>query len=426
MANEELDGKAMEIISDFHLHSRYAMACSPSTTIQGLALEAKEKGIKLLSTGDFTHPAWFNEIKENLVEHKEGIYKLKNSKLPTLFVLGVEVCTIFNKEGKTRKIHNCILAPSISAAQQVNDVLSKRGPLDSDGRPVFNMQASELVEMLMEIDKSIVVFPAHIWTPYFGALGSMSGFDSIKDAYEDQAHNIHALETGLSSDPIMNWRLSELDNITLLSNSDAHSLHKLGREANVLDIPEDKLSFKEISNAIIKKDPEKIKLTIEFYPEEGKYHFDGHRRCGISLSPKEAKKYNNICPVCRKKLTIGVLHRVNELADRPEGYKPKNAIPYLHTIPLREVVAYMMNKNESSTAVDETLKKLVSSFGSEFNVLLNEDISELEEIDRDLGVAINRIRKERVHLIPGYDGVFGVIDIMDRIKEEKKGTQRTL
>ncbi len=416
----------MEIISDFHIHSRYAMACSPSITIRGLAQEAQEKGINLLSTGDFTHPSWLSEIKENLEEYKNGIYTLKGSKSGTMFVLGVEVCTIFSKEERTRKIHNCILAPSIAVAEQVNDALSRRGPLDSDGRPIFNMQASELVEMLMEIDKSIVIFPAHIWTPYFGALGSISGFDSIKDAYEDQTKNIHALETGLSSDPLMNWRLSELDNITLLSNSDAHSLHKLGREANVLEMPEDKLSFKEISNAIVKKDPKKIKLTIEFYPEEGKYHFDGHRKCNISLSPQEAHKYNNMCPVCRKSLTIGVLHRVDDLADRPEGYKPKNAIPYLHTVPLREVVAYMMKKSESSTAVDEALKKLVSSFGSEFNVLLNEDISKLEGVDKGLGIAIERIRKEKVHLIAGYDGVFGVIDIMDRIKEEKRGTQKTL
>ncbi len=416
----------MEIISDFHIHSRYAMACSPSITIKGLAHEAQEKGIKLLSTGDFTHPSWFSEIKENLSEYQNGIYSLKGEKSGTMFVLGVEICTIFNKDGKTRKIHNCVLAPNIAVAEQINDVLSKRGPLTSDGRPVFNMHASELVEILMEIDKSITVFPAHIWTPYFGALGSMSGFDSIKDAYEDQAKNIHALETGLSSDPKMNWRLSSLDKITLLSNSDAHSLHKLGREANVLEISEDKLSYGEIADCIIKKDPKRIKLTVEFYPEEGKYHFDGHRKCNISLSPQEAEKYNNICPVCRKNLTIGVLHRVNDLADRSEGYTPKNAIPYLHTVPLREVVAYIMKKNDSSPAVDEALRKLVSSFGSEFNVLLNEDISKLEGVDKELGIAIERIRKERVHLIPGHDGVFGVIDIMDKIKENKHGTQMTL
>ncbi len=402
------------------------MACSKNITIPGIAAEAQSKGIDLLSTGDFTHPSWFGEIKENLVEYKDGIYKLKNSKLKTMFVMGVEVCTIFSKGGRARKIHNCIIAPSIETAAQINDVLAKRGSLTSDGRPVFGMEASELVEMLMEIDKSIIVFPAHIWTPYFGALGSMSGFNSIKDAYEDQSNHIHALETGLSSDPQMNWRLSSLDKITLLSNSDAHSLPKLGREANVLDIPEDKLSYKEIADSIARKDPRRIKLTIEFYPEEGKYHYDGHRQCKVSLSPEQSKKYNNICPVCRKKLTIGVLNRIDKLADRPEGYKPENAIPYLHSIPLREIIAYILEKNENSPIVDGMLSKLVDNFGSEFNVLLNEDVSKLEGVDKDLGNAIDRVRKERVHLIPGYDGVFGVIDIMDRVKEEKKGLQQTL
>ncbi len=416
----------MEIISDFHIHSRYAMACSPSITIQGLAHAAQEKGIKLLSTGDFTHPSWLSEIKENLAEYKDGIYTLKGNKSSTMFVLGVEVCTIFSKDGRTRKIHNCILVPSIAVAEQVNDVLSRRGPLDFDGRPVFNMHASELVEILMEIDKSILVFPAHIWTPYFGAMGSMSGFDSIKDAYADQAKHIHAFEMGLSSDSVMNWLLSELDNLTFLSNSDAHSLHKLGRESNVFEISQDKLSYKEITDAIVKKDPGRIKLNIEFYPEEGKYHFDGHRHCNISLSPKEAKKYNNMCPVCGRKLTIGVMHRVDALADRPDGYRPKNAIPYIHSVPLREVIAYVLKKNENSMAVQEMLSKVVLEFGSEFNILINEDISKLEGVDKELGNAIDRIRKENVHLIPGYDGVFGVVDILDRIKEEKKGTQKTL
>ncbi len=416
----------MEIISDFHIHSRYAMACSKNITIPGIASEASKKGIKLLSTGDFTHPAWFAEIKENLVEDPEGIYKLKNSKLETMFVMGVEVCTIFTKDNKARKIHNCILAPSMETAGQISDALAKYGSLNSDGRPILLMQASELVELLMGIDKSIVVFPAHIWTPYFGALGSMSGFDSIKDAYEDQSMHIHALEMGLSSDPKMNWRLSALDKITLLSNSDSHSLQKMGREANALEIGEDRLSYAEISDAIVRKDPKRIKMNIKFYPEAGKYHFDGHRQCGISLSPEEAKKYNGICPVCRKKLTIGVLHRVDDLADRPEGYTPINPIPYRHTMPLREVIAYILKKNENSVAVEAMLEKLVNEFGTEFNVLLNEDIGKLENIDKELGTAIGNIRKERVNLIPGYDGVFGVVDIMNRIKKEKKGSQKTL
>lgn len=416
----------MEVISDFHIHSRYAMACSNAITIEGIAHTAKEIGINLVGTGDFTHPDWFKEIKAMLVEDQQGLYKLKGSEVSTRFILSSEICTVYSRGGKARRVHNCVLAPSMDVVQQINDQLGKRGNLKADGRPIIGMSCAELVSMLMNIDKSIIVFPAHIWTPYFGAFGEMSGFDSMKDAYEEQVKNIHAYETGLSSDPPINWQVSELDKYTVLSNSDAHSLPKMGREANVFEIPKENLSYKQIADAIVKKDPKRIKMTVEFYPEEGKYHFDGHMECKVSLSPKEAMKYNNICPVCRKKLTIGVLHRVADLSDRPEGFKPGNAIPFVHSVPLREVIAYLLKKPATAPVVNETLNDLVKKFGSEFNVMLNSDLNSLSETNKDLGEAVKRIRKEQINVIPGYDGVFGVLDILDRVEKKDKPTKAKL
>ncbi len=416
----------MEIIADLHIHSPYAMACSKNITLEAINNSAVDKGIRVIGTGDFTHPRWMHEIKDKLVEGKHGLYRLKGYEAKTDFILTSEVSTIFTKGARQRKIHNCILAPSIEVVEQVNAALKRFGSLESDGRPQLGMSAAELVEILHGIDKRIIVFPAHAWTPWFGVFGSLSGFDSMKDAYEDQEMHIHALETGLSSDPIMNWRISSLDKYTLLSNSDAHSVQKIGREANVFDIPEDKLSYGEISNAIIGKDVKKIKMTVEFYPEEGKYHFDGHRNCSFSSSPERSAKYNNVCPVCGKRLTLGVLHRINELADRPEGYIPANAIPYVHAVPLIEVLSYMMKKPETAVGVKGAYMKLIERFGSEFNVLLKSDINSIGNVDKELGQAIRRIRDEEVNLIPGYDGIFGIVDIMNREKPKKIATQKSI
>ncbi len=415
----------LEVIADLHVHSRFSRACSENITINAMDTAAKEKGLKIVGTGDFTHPLWLNEIKKKLVEAEDGLYKIKGSSTGTRFILSVEVSNVFEKDGKARKVHSVILAPSIEIVEQINGMLANYGNLSSDGRPTLNMSLAELVEILHGISDRIFVFPAHAWTPWYGVLGSSSGFDSIKEAYEDQEMHIHALETGLSSDPPMNWRVSSLDKYTLISNSDAHSLPKLGRESNVFEIEEGKLSYDEIISAITRKDRNKLKSTIEFYPEEGKYHYDGHRNCNVSLSPEAAMKFNDICPVCGKPLTIGVLHRVEELADRPKGFVPKDAIPFAHAVPLREVLAYIMKKGEATAAVNETYASLIEKFGSEFNVLLKATIEDIEGINKDLAKALENVRSEKVNLIPGYDGVFGIVDIMNRIKK-KEGMQSSL
>jgi len=413
----------MELIADLHIHSKYAAASSAQMTLENIAKVAAEKGIGLVSTGDFTHPLWFSEIKAKLEEAGEGIYALKGSNLQTRFVLGVEIATIsgtggvFDKSRATKKVHHCVLAPSIEIAEQVNDRLSKYGDLSIDGRPMLNMKPSELVEVLYEVSKEIIVFPAHAWTPWFGVFGSMSGYDSMQEAYEEQEQHIHALETGLSSDPPMNWRVSKLDKYALVSNSDAHSLPKLGREANAIEVTNE-LTFKTISDAIENK---QVKYTIEFYPEEGKYHYDGHRKCGVSLSPQEAAKYHNMCPVCGKPLTLGVLHRVEDLADRPEGYVPKGAAPYVHAVPLMELIAEAEARGTASAYAQDLYATLVKKFGSEFNVLLKANTGEIAKLSKRLALAIENVRNNKVYVKPGYDGVFGVVDpFKERSGEDKK------
>ncbi len=410
----------MEYISELHVHSRYAGACSEQLTLENIDAAAKTKGINIIGTGDFTHPEWFKQMKSLLVPKGNGLFSIKDSKTGVSFIISGEVCTIFPKNGKgnsgmfdrtgnVAKIHHGLLLPDIEAAGQINDILSKKGNLSIDGRPQFNMRASEFVETVMGVSKEIFVFAAHCWTPWFGALGSMGGFNSLEEAYEDQAKHVRALETGLSSDPAMNWRVSKLDRFALISGGDAHSLPKLGREATVLDF-EKPPSYLEITDQIKQK---KFKCTIEFYPEEGKYHFDGHRKCNVSFSPEESAKYNNICPVCRGKLTLGVVNRVNQLADREPGYALKGSPPFVHAIPLDEVISHVSGKGVQSGYVRSIYDKLVEKFGSEFDVLLKAKTEDIAAIDRGIAAAIENVRADRVKIKPGYDGVFGVIDIAD-------------
>jgi uncharacterized protein (TIGR00375 family) len=419
----------MKHIADLHIHSKYAGACSEQLTLKNLDAVAKEKGISTLGTGDFTHPEWMRSIKEELEERSSGVYSFKGSGSGTRFILSTEVSLVFNKESGTgskqlfskdsgiKKMHNCVLAPSIDAAEGINDVLSKHGDMKADGRPLLSMTSEEFVEAVRCVDKNAFIFPAHAWTPWFGVFGSMSGFDSIAEAYGSQAKHIRAIETGLSSDPSMNWRISGLDDYALISGSDAHSLPKVGREAMVLEMGKDGFSFDQMIDAIIGS----TAMTIEFYPEEGKYHFDGHRRCGISLSPKDALKYNNICPKCRRKLTIGVLHRIEELADREDGYVPKGAVPFVHAVPLREVIAYVSGKGVGTEYVNNSYTNLIKRFGSEFNVLLESSAEELTAADKGVGEAIADIRANDINIIPGYDGVFGIIDITRKVAARKGG-----
>lgn len=406
----------MRIIADFHIHSRFAMACSTSITLHGIEQAAKEKGINLIGTGDFTHPSWLAEIKRDLEPAESGLFKIKGSNSGVRFILSGEVCTLFQgNDKKMKKIHNLLLMPSIETAEAFNQSISKYGALSSDGRPILSMRAAELVEHAMRASKDAFVFPAHAWTPYFGVFGSLSGFDSMKEAYEDQEKHIYALETGLSSDSPMNWRISALDKYTLLSNSDMHSTPKIGRSANMFEIDKNKVSYMSIINAIKDKEAGKIKKTIQFFPEEGKYHFDGHRQCLVSVDPDTNKM--EFCPVCGKKLVFGVVHRVNDLADRPPGYVPTNAIPYIKIVQLREVIAYVLKKTYASVVVENSYNEMISKLGTEFDILLDLDTNRIKEnFGDEMSTAISNIRENKITIEPGYAGVFGKVDLLNRIK----------
>ena len=341
----------MRIIADLHIHSRYSRATSERMSIDEIARFAKIKGLNLVGTGDFTHPKWLREIQETLVpEPDTDIYKVAgNAVSPVHFMLTTEVCTIFNFENESKKIHHVILTPSVETAVQINDALKQYGDLTADGRPMLNMTAPHLVEEVMATSSENMVFPAHAWTPWFSVFGAFSGFDSIEECYQDMTRHIHALETGLSSDPPMNWRLSRLDRFALVSNSDCHSFWpwRIGREANVFEL--EKMSYQEIVNAVRSKDPARFKFTIETDPAYGKYHWTGHRNCKVSLSPQEAQKFGNICPVCRRKLTKGVEQRVEELADRSADFKPSNTQGFMRLLPLSEIIATVLGVDSPST-----------------------------------------------------------------------------
>ncbi len=401
------------IIADLHIHSKYSRATSKNMNIDGITKWAKIKGIDLLGTGDFTHYQWLSELKAHLKEVSYGLYECNG----THFFLTGEVSSIYSLGGRVRKIHTIIFAPTFHVVEKINKELSKIGNLDADGRPILGLPAKDLVEIVLGISKDCFIIPAHIWTPWFSLFGANSGFDDIEECFGEYTKNIHALETGLSSDPLMNWTLSKLDRFALISNSDAHSPENLGREANIFNC---KLDYKEIIEAIKKKDKDKFKGTIEFFPEEGKYHFDGHRNCGITFSPKETKAHNNICPKCKRPLTIGVLHRVDELSDRELGFKPKAAIPFRHLVPLREIIAVSIDKTRTSTAVKKLYDYLVNHFGSEFRVLLDIPIEDLDKVHSKVAEGISRTREGKIKVEPGYDGVYGKVEIFEKEEGAKQ------
>lgn len=392
--------------------------------IEEIARFAKIKGLNLVGTGDFTHPKWLKELQETLIYDVEsGLYKLANDPdFPVSFMITTEVSTVFTFEGEIKKIHHVILTPSIETAVQINERLSRYGDLSADGRPTLGMSAPQLVEEVMEVSSENMVFPAHAWTPWFSIFGAFSGFDSVEDCYQDMTKHIYAIETGLSSDPPMNWRLSKLDRFTLVSNSDSHSYWpwRMGREANVFEV--EKISYREIIDAIRKKDRARFKFTIETDPAYGKYHWTGHRNCHVSLSPKEAIKLGNICPVCRKKLTKGVEQRVEELADRPEGFIPENAIGYMHLLPLSEIIATALGVDSPSTQqVWNIYNRLIEKFGNEYTVLIDAPKQALSEVvDQRTAEAILRVREGKIKVIPGYDGVYGRPIIFEEEKPKTK------
>lgn len=409
----------MKTIADLHIHSRFSMATSKEGTPENLDFWARKKGISLIGTGDFTHPVWREELKERLVSEGNGLYRLRDAyvkeesrKFPgegTRFVVSGEISSIYKKNGKTRKVHNVILLPSLEAADAMAQRLEKIGNIHSDGRPILGMDSHDLLEMMLDVCPEGILIPAHIWTPHFSVLGAKSGFDSVEECFEELAPYIHALETGLSSDPAMNWRISKLDRYQLVSNSDAHSPSKLGREANLLDID---CSYEGLYRAI--QTGEGLEGTVEFFPEEGKYHFDGHRKCGVSLSPVEAERLGGICPVCGKKLTMGVDHRVEQLADRAEGFAKKDGKKYESLVPLPEVISACMGYSTASKKVQGCFEQMIQTLGTEFDILRNVPSEDIKSCAGErIAEGIENVRTGNVKRIPGYDGEYGKIELFE-------------
>lgn len=409
----------MKTIADLHIHSRFSMATSKEGTPENLDFWARKKGISLIGTGDFTHPVWREELKERLVSEGNGLYRLRDAyvkeesrKFPgegTRFVVSGEISSIYKKNGKTRKVHNVILLPSLEAADVMAQRLEKIGNIHSDGRPILGLDSHDLLEMMLDVCPEGILIPAHIWTPHFSVLGAKSGFDSVEECFEELAPYIHALETGLSSDPAMNWRISKLDRYQLVSNSDAHSPSKLGREANLLDID---CSYEGLYRAI--QTGEGLEGTVEFFPEEGKYHFDGHRKCGVSLSPVEAERLGGICPVCGKKLTMGVDHRVEQLADRAEGFVKKDGKKYESLVPLPEVISACMGYSTASKKVQGCFEQMIQTLGTEFGILRNVPSEDIKSCAGErIAEGIENVRTGNVKRIPGYDGEYGKIELFD-------------
>lgn len=412
----------MRFIADFHIHSKYSRATSREMEVESLARWAKKKGIGLLGTGDFTHPTYFAELRSKLEPAEPGLFRLARGEKGVRYILTTEVSNIYTQGDRVRRIHTLIFSPSLEVAEQINLKLGHYGKLSSDGRPIFGFTAKELVQMILEISEDCLLIPAHAWTPWFSIFGAHSGFDSIEECFGEMSPYIRAIETGLSSDPEMNWRLSALDEITLISNSDAHSPNRLGREATVFEC---ELNYWEIATAIRKKDRRKILFTIEFFPEEGKYHFDGHRACGIVLSPKETLENRYLCPKCGKKLTVGVMHRVEKLADRPEGFVPKQAIPSIHLIPLEEIIAEALGVRVETKAVEMEYDRLIEKGGSEFRILLEAPPEELRTfMPPKILEGIIRMRQGKVSIIPGHDGVYGKITLFPEKKKEGEGREQ--
>jgi len=416
----------METIADLHIHSKYSRACSPLLTPANLALWADKKGIQVLGTGDFTHPAWLTTLKSELVEDRPGLFKLKNGNFKARFMLTTEISCIYKRGGKTRRVHNCLLAPSFEAVDTIISQLTARNcNLKADGRPIIGLDSEELLKIVLDASPDCMLIPAHAWTPWFAIFGSMSGFDSLEECFGENAKHIHAIETGLSSDPPMNWRLSSLDKVLLVSNSDAHSLGNLGREANVFDIAPDELSYGEIVRILREKDRSKFLYTIEFYPEEGMYHFDGHRACKKRMHPDETAKNQGLCPVCKKPVTVGVYSRVAKLADRPEGTRPPQAVPFRSIVPLDEIIAEAFDRGAGTKGVQTVYEQMVARL-PEFQILLNAPYDELASFaPPDVVEAIRRVREGRLSVEPGYDGEYGTVKIFSD-KERKKMEQGKL
>ena len=411
----------MRQILDLHIHSRYSRACSPQLTLANIEAACRVKGVDIIATGDFTYPAWFESINKELKEtfSGSGLYVLKTAPDDKVkFILSTEVSLIYKDEVRVRRIHLVVHAPNLEAAAALNKELDKRFNIRSDGRPILGISAPDFVRLVLKIDNRFLIYPAHIWTPWFSVFGSKSGFNTLAECFKDQTDHIYAYETGLSSDPEMNWRLSALDNLTLLSNSDAHSPSNLAREANVMEIAEP-ISYAKIYDNI--KNGQGMIMTLEFYPEEGMYHFDGHRACGFSCEPAVSRKNKGLCPKCGKPLIIGVLNRVEELADRKAGFKPKNAVPFKKLVELDKIIAEALGiKSRASVAVQRQYHQLVKDFGNELFILLDLDLKELQGVDGRIVEGLKRVREGRLLIEPGFDGEYGRINIFTASDNDKQ------
>ena len=415
----------MFFYSDLHIHSKYSRATSRDCNLEQLAFWAKKKGLSVIATGDFTHPAWFSEIKEKLVPAGNGVYRLRSDiektifspdEEPVRFILSVEISTIYKKWDRTRKVHHVCFMPDLECAENFRRKLGAIGNINSDGRPILGLDSRSLLETTLESGEGAYIIPAHIWTPWFSALGSKSGFDSIEDCYEDLSDYIFAVETGLSSDPEMNWRVSKLDRFRLVSNSDAHSPAKLAREATVFDTTPD---YYGIMNAL--KTGEGYVGTVEFFPEEGKYHEDGHRKCNVCLTPEETKALNGICPVCGKPLTIGVSYRVNELSDRKGDFTPPSTAGQVYSlVPLPEIISEILGVGVGSKSVVKEYERVTQKLGSELSILREIPIEDITKLSPLLGEGISRLRQGKVIKHAGYDGEYGVIKLFEDDELENK------
>ncbi len=423
----------MKFISDFHVHSHYSRATSKDMCPEGLWKWAQFKGVRVIGTGDFTHPKWLKELDEKLEPGGDGLFALRKEhqtedvpsscKADVRLILSSEISCIYSKDGRTRKIHCVILAPNFADVARLNLALSRRGNLNADGRPILGLDAKELLKITLDASPEAMLIPAHVWTPHFSVFGAASGFDALEECFQELTPHIHAIETGLSSDPLMNWRLSALDRLTLVSNSDAHSAAKIGREANILDTD---ISYPSIIEAI--KTRKGFLGTVEFFPEEGKYHYDGHRNCGVSLTPKETIQHGYLCPVCNRKVTVGVMHRVEKLADRDCGFRPKGAPSFTSIIPLPEIIAEGLKCGVNTKKVESLYFPLLEKLGNEFTILLDSPLDDIERASTPLiREAVSRMRAGEVHIAPGYDGEFGKIRIFEEMERKViKGQMKLL
>jgi len=411
-----------QYIADLHFHSKHSRAVSKDMDLEHISRWAAIKGMEVITTADFTHPAWFKELTSKLQPQDNGLYRLAGGHDPTHFMLTTELSCIYSKGGRGRRIHMVVIMPDLPSVEKLNARLNLIGNLKSDGRPILGLDVEELAKIILETSDQAIVIPAHIWTPWFSMFGSESGFDTVEECFGKMTKHIYAIETGLSSDPAMNWRLTQLDRLAIVSFSDAHSPDKMGRESTVFEL--EQLSYSSIIKALKQQGgvKNKISYTVEFYPEEGKYHWDGHRVCGIRYSPAETKKHRGLCPKCKKPLTIGVLNRVAKLADRDEGYKPANRPLYKSLVPLREIIAESLELGVGTKGVAAEYDAMIKQGQNEFNILLNLPLDEIKKITTPvITEAIKKVREGSIYILPGYDGEYGTVKVFEKKPEKPQG-----